>query len=144
MPSYSLVKMKENLMNPIWKSYQEKLGEGLAQTTLWLCTGLVLLGLGFFPSSNTPTRILLLGIGSVLFLLATIGAVGVCVRWFSSHKEVQPADTCLYCRRATGQVIDHLAPGNLTPDWAGREAYIFRCSNPKCGKTYGRQTKPPT
>ena len=56
--------------------------------------------------------------------------------------EEQPADTCPYCRRPTGQLANHLPPSNLTRDWAGKEAYIYKCSNPECGKTYGKQVKP--
>jgi uncharacterized coiled-coil protein SlyX len=54
----------------------------------------------------------------------------------------QPADICPYCRRPTGQLINHLLPSNLTRDWAGKEAYIYKCSNPDCGKNYGKQVKP--
>jgi hypothetical protein len=128
-------------MSPFWKTYQEKLAGGLAQATLWLCTGIFLLGSGLVPSSNLQIRILLLGIGCVLLILAAVGAIPLIVRLFSSRKEVHPADTCIYCRQATGDIVSHLGPGNLTRDWAGREAYIYKCSNPKCGKQYGREIK---
>ena len=53
----------------------------------------------------------------------------------------QPADICPYCRRPAGQLIDHLSPHNLTIDWAGKEAYIYQCSNPNCRKKYGKPSK---
>jgi hypothetical protein len=129
-------------MNPFWKSYQKKLGEGLAQITLWILAVILLIGSGLVPSSNLQIKIPLIGVGCVLLLFAVVGLIGVLVRVFSSNKEVQPADICPYCRRATGQLINHLPTGNLTRDWAGREAYIFKCSNPNCGKNYGKQVKP--
>ena len=91
-----------------------------------------------------------LSVGSLSILAVMVALLGIAYSYYSRFEtlkkksdEVQPADTCLYCRRATGQQIDHLAPGNLTQDWAGREAYIFKCDNPQCGKTYGRQVQPP-
>jgi hypothetical protein len=58
---------------------------------------------------------------------------------FTEH---QPADICIYCRRPTGEVIKHLPASNMTRDWAWREAYIYKCSNPECGKEYGKPVKP--
>lgn len=56
----------------------------------------------------------------------------------------QPGDTCLFCRRPTGQLIQHLGPGNLSAKWAHRETYIFRCCHPTCGMEYSRAVKQDT
>jgi hypothetical protein len=75
-------------MNPFWKTYQKKLAGGLAQATLWLCTSIFLMGSGLVPSSKLQIKILLLGIGCVLLLLAVVGAIGFLIHWFSSRKKV--------------------------------------------------------
>ena len=81
-------------MSPFWKTYQEKLAGGLAQATLWLCTGIFLLGSGLVPSSNIQIRILLLGIGCVLLILSLVGTIEILSHWFSSRKKgVEPKAT---------------------------------------------------
>ena len=48
----------------------------------------------------------------------------------------KPADTCLYCRRATGEVVElSQHPVFFMQGW---KVAHYKCSNPQCGKTYER------
>lgn len=124
-------------MSVFHDKFQEKLAEGLASLTLRCISGLltVVAGVLAYLDRNNPTAL-------VVFVAIAICSLILLVVIFSLRKRVHPADVCLYCRQQTGQIVSHLGPGNLTRDWAGREAYIYKCSNPKCSKSYGREVKP--
>jgi hypothetical protein len=57
-----------------------------------------------------------------------------------SQPVAKPADTCLYCRRATGEVVELTQhPVFFMQGW---KVAHYKCSNPQCGKTYERDLEP--
>jgi hypothetical protein len=54
------------------------------------------------------------------------------------HPVVHPADTCLYCRRAAGELTS-LKPHDYLGE-AGVKVGYYKCAH--CGKTYDRQITP--
>jgi hypothetical protein len=54
------------------------------------------------------------------------------------HPIVQPADTCLYCRRAAGEIVD-IKPHPYFGE-AGAKVGYYKCSY--CGKKYDKDLRP--
>jgi len=127
-------------MSPFWKTYQEKLAGGLAQATLWLCTGIFLLGSGLVPSSNIQIRFLLLGIGCVLLILSLVGTIELLSHWFSSRKKVvepkaavRPAPTPQDIRRQEAADAAEFARQFPKPDVIPFEVLKRLSHNPRDG-----------
>jgi len=124
-------------MSVFHDKFQAKLGEGLAALLLKYISGAMsgLAALLAVLYRNNPTA---LGV----FATTAIGGLVVLLGVFAWRSRVKPADYCLYCRRKTGEFVDYLPARNLNVKWHGIEVNLYKCSNKKCGKNYGRPVKP--
>jgi hypothetical protein len=126
-------------MSVFHDKYQEKLAEGLATMTLQCISASLslLAGILAYLYRNNPIALAVLATIAIcsLILLLVI---------FAWSKRVQPADFCPYCRRRTGEFVEYLPARNLTAKWHGIETNLYKCSNPDCGKDYGKPIKPAT
>jgi hypothetical protein len=76
-------------------------------------------------------------------LKTKVGALEIEVRQLrgqlgNTHPTQQPADTCPFCRHATGELVD-LKPHDIFGDHGVKVGY-YQCSN--CGKKYDKQIRP--
>jgi hypothetical protein len=124
-------------MSVFHDKFQEKLAEGLAAIVLQGISAAIAAAAGLlaFLYRNNPTA---LGV----FATIAVGGLLVLLGVFAWRSRVQPADFCPHCRRRTGEFVEYLPARNLTAKWHGIEVRLYKCSNPKCGKDYGKPVTP--